>query len=64
MFALSWDGHRKKTCRFTPPQRLIALKDRYDPTNLFRFNRNIPPSSATPYVAKRDKAFPVGEAGR
>jgi hypothetical protein len=24
---------------------LVELKDRYDPNNLFRFNRNIPPSS-------------------
>jgi FAD/FMN-containing dehydrogenase len=27
-------------------ERLVELKDRYDPNNLFRFNRNIPPSSA------------------
>jgi hypothetical protein len=26
-------------------ERLVELKDRYDPENLFRFNRNIPPSS-------------------
>ena len=27
-------------------ERLVELKDRYDTGNLFRFNRNIPPSSA------------------
>jgi FAD/FMN-containing dehydrogenase len=27
-------------------ERLMELKDRYDPHNLFCFNRNIPPSSA------------------
>jgi hypothetical protein len=27
-------------------ERLVALKERYDPDNLFCFNRNIPPSSA------------------
>ncbi len=27
-------------------RRLVELKDRYDPHNLFRFNRNIPPSPA------------------
>jgi FAD/FMN-containing dehydrogenase len=25
-------------------QRLVALKKKYDPTNLFRLNQNIPPS--------------------
>ena len=26
-------------------ERLVALKDKYDPTNLFRMNQNIKPSA-------------------
>jgi FAD/FMN-containing dehydrogenase len=28
-----------------PLERLVALKDQFDPTNVFRFNANIPPST-------------------
>ena len=47
---LGFDGATPERVRaaYAPEdwERLVELKDRYDPENLFRFNRNIPPSSA------------------
>jgi FAD/FMN-containing dehydrogenase len=36
-------------------ERLVALKDRYDPTNLFSLNQNVKPSGAAGR-AEKDKA--------
>jgi FAD/FMN-containing dehydrogenase len=36
-------GYRQRTV-----ERLVELKDRYDPTNVFRLNQNVPPSGAPP----------------
>ena len=42
-----WDPERTQSA-YSPEdfERLVELKNRYDPDNLFRFNRNIPASSA------------------
>lgn len=35
---LEWDAH------YSNHDRLVALKNKYDPTNLFRHNQNIKPT--------------------
>jgi FAD/FMN-containing dehydrogenase len=48
---LDLDGATPQRVRaaYTPADwaRLVELKGRHDPHNLFRFNRNIPPSGGT-----------------
>jgi len=42
-------GEDRARAAYSPEEdweRLVALKDRHDPDNLFRFNRNIAPSKA------------------
>jgi FAD/FMN-containing dehydrogenase len=44
---LSAEGKQRVEAAYGPEKftRLQALKDRYDPTNLFHRNQNIPPSA-------------------
>ena len=44
---LSAEGERRVQAAYGPEKftRLQAVKDEWDPTNLFRLNQNIPPSA-------------------
>lgn len=44
-FMTEEEGDRVESAYGDSYQRLVALKDRYDPDNLFRFNQNVKPSS-------------------
>ncbi len=45
-FMTEEEGDRVESAYGDSYQRLVALKDRYDPNNLFRFNQNVKPSGA------------------
>ena len=45
--SLGEEGEERVRAAYGPNyERLGALKDKYDPTNFFRLNQNIPPASA------------------
>ena len=46
MNALDDERPGRVRAAYTPEtwRRLVALKDRWDPANLFRLNQNVPPS--------------------
>jgi hypothetical protein len=46
-------GHRRRSTADTNYRKLVALKDKYDPANVFRFNHNIVPSHATAHRVDR-----------